>query len=78
MQGRDKIIHIPKDGEFLKARLKPDPEKKSWETVQLRGWAIAESRVYFLDGKQCSNSRYNLNILNLNNKNKIGFLNILA
>ena len=52
MQGRDKIIHIPKDGEFLKARLKPDPEKKSWEAVQLRGWAIAESRVYFLDGKQ--------------------------
>ncbi len=28
LQGKDKIIHIPKDGEFLKARLKPDPEKK--------------------------------------------------
>lgn len=52
MQGDDKIIHIPKDGEFLKARLKPDPEKTSWEVVQLKGWAATEEKVYFLDGKQ--------------------------
>lgn len=52
MQGDDKIIHIPKDGEFLKARLKPDPKKASWEVVQLKGWAATEKKVYFLDGKQ--------------------------
>jgi hypothetical protein len=47
LQGDDKIIHIPKDGYFLKARLKPDPEKASWESVQLKGWAMTEKKCTF-------------------------------
>ncbi len=51
LQGKDKVIHIPKDGVFLKARLKP-VKGETWEVVKLRGWATAEHTVYFLDGKR--------------------------
>ncbi|AGF80109.1 putative membrane-bound metal-dependent hydrolase (plasmid) [Desulfocapsa sulfexigens DSM 10523] len=52
MRGKDKLIHIPKDGKFLKARLKPCPNKSTWELVQLKGWAETEKDVYFMDGKK--------------------------
>ena len=45
-----KIIHLPKNGKFLKARLQPGKEK--WELIQLTGWARTEEPVYFLDGKK--------------------------
>ncbi len=51
LQGKDKIIHTPKHGVFLKARLKPIKGEK-WEVVQLRGWAKTENTIYFLDGKK--------------------------
>lgn len=49
LQGKDKIIHIPKEAFFLKARLKPE-KGKTWEAMKLKGWAITETSVYFLDG----------------------------
>ena len=51
-QGDNKIIHTPKDGKFLRARLKPSPDKTTWELVQLKGWAETETDVYFMDGKK--------------------------
>lgn len=50
LRGGDRVIHIPQEGKFLKARLKP--EKTSWDSVRLRGWAKAETIVYFWDGKK--------------------------
>jgi inner membrane protein len=41
-----KIIHIPKDGSFLRARLKPDKDK--WEMVKIAGWTKTEGPVFFL------------------------------
>jgi hypothetical protein len=41
------IIHVPKEGKLLKAKLKPTKEK--WELVRLSGWARTEVPVYFLD-----------------------------
>jgi len=52
MLREDKLIHIPKDGKFLNARLKPFPNKSTWELVQLKGWAETEKDVYFMDGKK--------------------------
>ena len=49
LQGKDKIIHIPKEAFFMKARLKPE-KGKTWEIMKLKGWAITETSVYFLDG----------------------------
>ncbi len=51
LQGKDKLIHTPKHGDFLKARLKPVKDVK-WEVVKLKGWATTEEQVYFLDGKK--------------------------
>lgn len=48
MQGKEKLIHIPKNGKFLKARLKPTEEQ--WKLIKLKGWATAETEMYFLDG----------------------------
>jgi inner membrane protein len=49
LQGHEKkIIHIPKDGTFLRARLKP--EKESWQMVKINGWAKTEGQVFFLTG----------------------------
>ncbi|MGD9732935.1 MAG: metal-dependent hydrolase [Desulfamplus sp.] len=50
LQGKNKIIHVPADGQFLKARLKPTEEK--WQYMRLGGWAATESAVYFLDGSK--------------------------
>jgi inner membrane protein len=45
-----KIIHIPKDGEFLKARLKPGKEK--WQIAKIEGWTRTDSPVFFLSGQK--------------------------
>ncbi len=50
-EGREKLIHAPKEGAFLRARLKPVKNKK-WKVAKLKGWAVTEYQVYFLDGKK--------------------------
>ncbi|MBB5349568.1 metal-dependent hydrolase [Desulfoprunum benzoelyticum] len=47
LQGNErKIIHIPKDGVFLRARLKP--QKDSWQMAKISGWTVTDSPVFFL------------------------------
>jgi len=46
------IIHLPKQGEFLRARLQPDKNNEKWEMIKLTGWARTEKPVYFLDGRK--------------------------
>ena len=44
----NKLIHLPRDGKFQKARLKPGKEK--WKLIKVSGWARTEEPVFFLDG----------------------------
>ena len=52
IQGDGKSVHLPKDGRFLRVRLKPCPDKSAWELIQLKRWAETEKDVYFMDGKK--------------------------
>ena len=47
LQGDDRLIHLPQQGYFLRARLKPTGEH--WEQVRLHGWGKAEQSCYFTD-----------------------------
>ncbi len=46
-EGEGKIIHLPKQGYFIRARLKPTEER--WEAVKLKGWGETEGPCYFMD-----------------------------
>jgi inner membrane protein len=50
MQGEKKLIHIPKSGQFLRARLKPT--EAHWKLIKVKGWATAETDMYFFDGSR--------------------------
>jgi len=43
----EKLIHVPKQAYFIRARLKPTEEK--WEAVKLKGWGKTEHTCYFMD-----------------------------
>lgn len=47
---RARIIHIPKDGTFLRAALKRD--NGQWDTAKLAGWAKTQRPAYYFDGKK--------------------------
>ena len=44
----DKILHIPKDAHFLRARLRVDENNKKWETAEIKGLAETLKPVYIL------------------------------
>jgi membrane-bound metal-dependent hydrolase YbcI (DUF457 family) len=44
----DKILHIPKDAHFLRARLRVDENNKKWETAEIKGLAETLKPVYVL------------------------------
>jgi inner membrane protein len=46
-EGGEKLIHVPKQAYFIRARLKPTEEK--WEAVKLKGWGETEHPCYFMD-----------------------------
>jgi membrane-bound metal-dependent hydrolase YbcI (DUF457 family) len=47
LQGDDRIIHLPQQGYFMRARLRPTGEH--WEQVRLHGWGKTEHSCYFMD-----------------------------
>lgn len=46
-EGGNKLIHLPGQGRFIRARLKPTEER--WEAVKLKGWGVTENPCYFMD-----------------------------
>lgn len=42
----NKIIHIPTDAKFLRARLRPG--KEQWQIAKINGWATTECPAFFL------------------------------
>ena len=48
-EGRKRLIHTPRDAEFLRAYLKKTDE--SWKTLALTGWARTKREAFFYDGK---------------------------
>ena len=50
-ENKKRILHIPKDGKFLRARLKPTEEK--WQTLTLSSPSnIKEGNVFYRAGKK--------------------------
>jgi membrane-bound metal-dependent hydrolase YbcI (DUF457 family) len=47
---RRRIMHIPKEGVFLRARLRK--EGRAWDSARIEGWAETQGPVYYYDGKQ--------------------------
>jgi len=45
----EKILHIPKDGELLKARLKPT--EANWNTIEVKGIHETKTTVFVLSEK---------------------------
>lgn len=52
---RDRLIHTPKQAEFLRAHLKTTD--KSWQTLALTGWAKTNREAFFYDGKRWHHAR---------------------
>ena len=48
-EGCKRLIHTPRDAEFLRAYLKKTD--KSWKTLELTGWARTKREAFFYDGK---------------------------
>lgn len=46
-EGKSRLIHVPDQGYFIRARLKPTEEQ--WEAVKLKGWGETEQPCYFMD-----------------------------